>query len=137
MNWLQLLSATLDSRPPRRPTMARPPMRRIGAFSLIELVAVIALVALLVALLAPSLASTRRYAQRSVTLSNLRQHAVAFAAYQADERGAFPLMFNPRSPDLNNIMYQDSEGLQLGPTPYFSFVDLWPRHLASSYYWNL
>jgi type II secretory pathway pseudopilin PulG len=110
------------------------PARHTSAFSLIELVAVIALITLLIALLAPSLAATRRYAQRSVTLSNLRQHAVAFAAYQADERGAFPLMFNPRALNLNEVSHVDADSNVIGPWRYFDFSGLWNYQLAGRYY---
>jgi prepilin-type N-terminal cleavage/methylation domain-containing protein/prepilin-type processing-associated H-X9-DG protein len=60
------------------------------AFTLIELLTVIAIVGLLAAILVPVLGAARRTAQRAVSTSNLRQLATATFAYVADERGVFP-----------------------------------------------
>ena len=59
------------------------------AFTLVELLIVIAIVALLVAMVLPALASAREQARRAVCQSNLRQMGIALGAYASDASGAF------------------------------------------------
>jgi prepilin-type N-terminal cleavage/methylation domain-containing protein len=61
-------------------------MTRWRAFTLIELLIVIAIIAILAALLLPSLASARTLAQSTRCLSNQRQLGLAWTAYAADAR---------------------------------------------------
>ena len=65
----------------------RPSSRSGPAFTLVELLVVIAVVALLVGLLLPSLGAARRAAKAMSCLSNLRQLEIAHAAYSVDNRG--------------------------------------------------
>jgi prepilin-type N-terminal cleavage/methylation domain-containing protein len=60
------------------------------AFTLVELLVVIAIIAVLIALLMPALSEARQNANRSVCLSNIRQLAIAFIMYANDNRGYFP-----------------------------------------------
>jgi len=60
------------------------------AFTLVELLIVIAIIALLIALLFPAFAMARRSAMRTVCQSNMRQLAVAFIMYVNENGGAFP-----------------------------------------------
>ena len=60
-------------------------MRR--AFSLIELLVVVAIIALLVAVLLPALRSARLAARQTQSLSNLRQLLIAQEAYRGDFSG--------------------------------------------------
>ena len=62
-------------------------MRKGKAFTLVELLVVIAVIALLMALLIPVLRSARERAQRMVCLSNLRQLTLAWIAYAEDHDG--------------------------------------------------
>lgn len=61
------------------------------AFSLIELLVVVAIVALLAALLFPVLASAKRQAHRTACISNLRQTGLALGLYQTDSNGMLPV----------------------------------------------
>lgn len=63
---------------------------RRRAFTLIELLIVIALVALLAAILFPTYQATRRKAYQSQCVSNLRQIGQAFDMYRSDWDGAWP-----------------------------------------------
>ena len=60
------------------------------AFTLVELLVVIAIVALLVALLLPALASAREASRRALCLSNLHQCGLAVTAY-ADDAKRYPV----------------------------------------------
>jgi len=64
--------------------------RKCGAaFTLIELLTVVAIISLLVAILLPSLRHARSAAKRAACQSNLRQLAIAWTAYLDDNDGHF------------------------------------------------
>lgn len=73
--------------------MSKPqlPRRQWGGFTLIELLVVIAIIALLVSLLVPSLASAKESARGAKCLHNLRQLAIAAAAYAASNQDTYPI----------------------------------------------
>jgi prepilin-type N-terminal cleavage/methylation domain-containing protein len=58
-------------------------MRRRSGFTLIELLVVVAIIGILVALLLPAIQAARQAAQRAQCQSNLRQIAIACAAYES------------------------------------------------------
>jgi prepilin-type N-terminal cleavage/methylation domain-containing protein len=60
------------------------------AFSLIELLIVIAIIAILAALLLPALATVQAKGKRAVCLDNLKQAALSFQMYTADNDGKLP-----------------------------------------------
>ncbi len=60
------------------------------AFSLIELLVVVAIVSLLVSLLLPTLSAARAQGRRTVCASNLRQLTLAIVMYTSENRGLFP-----------------------------------------------
>ena len=60
------------------------------AFTLVELLVVLAVIALLAAILFPVFAFARNGARRTVCSSNLRQTGIAFSLYQQDNDGQFP-----------------------------------------------
>lgn len=66
-----------------------------NAFSLVELLVVVALVAVLVSLLLPALGAARESGRSAVCLSNLRQCFIACRAYADDHRGHGPALGRP------------------------------------------
>lgn len=60
------------------------------AFTLIELLLVVAIIALLISILLPSLAAARNTAQTAVCSSNMRQQAVAANTYAAEFKDLIP-----------------------------------------------
>lgn len=71
----------------RTPRLARP---RTAAFTLVELLAVIAIVGVLAGLVIMGLGKVRAGSRQSGCLSNLRQIGVAWQLYLGDNRGRFP-----------------------------------------------
>jgi prepilin-type N-terminal cleavage/methylation domain-containing protein len=68
--------------------------RRIVAFTLIEVLVVVAIIALLVAVLVPSLGKARTQARITSCKANSKQIATAISVYQAEDRGYVPIMLN-------------------------------------------
>lgn len=66
--------------------------RRSTAFTLIELLAVIAILTLLIGILVPSLSAARRQAKANVCLSKMKGIATAFAVYLNENKDHFPPM---------------------------------------------
>ena len=66
-------------------------MRRVRhrAFSLVELLIVIAIIALLIAILMPALSAAREHARRVQCLSNIRQLDMAWLSYAYEHKGHF------------------------------------------------
>ncbi len=60
------------------------------AFTLIEVLVVVAIIALLITILLPSLKRARELGKRAVCLSNLRQQGVGFNSYGQDHRNMLP-----------------------------------------------
>ena len=64
--------------------------KRLSAFTLIEILVVVAIIALLVAILLPSLSKARAQARNAACLSNLRQFGIAANAYAVESKGLIP-----------------------------------------------
>lgn len=69
--------------------MRRQRRRSVGAFTLVELMIVVAVLGLLVAMLLPAIQSARESARRSQCANNLRQLALACHSFEATH-GTFP-----------------------------------------------
>jgi len=72
-------------------TLAR---KRGPAFTLIEVLVVVAIIALLVAVLVPSLSRARIQAKITSCKANSKQIATAIAIYQSEDGGYVPIMLN-------------------------------------------
>lgn len=66
------------------------PARRMGAFTLVELLVVIGIIAILISLLLPALGRAQEQSRRVKCLSNLRQIAQATIMYCDQNKGWFP-----------------------------------------------
>jgi len=60
------------------------------AFTLIELLTVIAIIGILAAILIPTVGAVRSSAKQAQCISNLRQLGIALASFAQDHKGAFP-----------------------------------------------
>ena len=74
--------------PEKRKEAAQKPNR---AFTLVELLVLVAILALLAAMLLPALAGTRRSSKRAQCLANLRQIGAGCAVYADDFGGWYPI----------------------------------------------
>jgi len=94
---------------------------RRRAFTLIELLLVIAIVALLIAILLPAIQRVRRQARTVACQSNLRQWGVVFSIYTGDNDGKFPRLHfvvmdaDETWPYIFRAYYSDSNDLLLCP----------------------
>ena len=78
------------------------PHSRRAAFTLVEVLVVLAIVGLLAAILLPALASTRRAAQRATCSSNLKQIGLAMSLYTQDWRFYPRLINKTETPGFTN-----------------------------------
>lgn len=82
-------------------------MKRAGAFTLLELLVVVAIIAVLTCLLLPVFRSTRAKARTAFCLNNLRQWGMAVQLYAADHQLSLPPegFANPQDNHTNSGWY--------------------------------
>src|SRR5690606_19817690 len=114
---------------PRGEPAARPPSQTLprSAFTLMETLVTILVIALLIAIALPALAAVRARSRTVVSLSNLRQHASAFAAYAGDWKDTLPRFIEP------NGDHRLAETAATGPFPY-AFEDHYPYFIQSIFW---
>jgi len=66
-------------------------IRKTGAFTLLELLCVMALIAILAALLLPAINQSRARAKRIACINNLHEVGIAFQNFTHDHNGRFPM----------------------------------------------
>lgn len=76
-----------------------------AAFTLIELLTVIAIIGVLAAILIPTVGAVRARAKQAQCASNLRQIGVAMAAYADANRGSFPETSHGALADLESVSW--------------------------------
>jgi prepilin-type N-terminal cleavage/methylation domain-containing protein len=81
-----------------RARRSRPGTHHPGAFTLTELLVVIAVIAILAALLLPALAGAKRRAQQIRCVSNIRQLVLTSFTYVHDNADQYPTFINPAVP---------------------------------------
>ena len=69
-----------------------------NAFTLIELLTVIAIIGILAAILIPTVGAVRKSARQTQSLSNLKQLGSAMLLYVNDNKGSFPALGRPPTP---------------------------------------
>jgi len=73
-------------------------MKRIKAFTLIEMLVVVAIIALLIAILLPSLARARELARQTICGTNMKEIGTTFYIYQSDNLDEFPSVAHATPP---------------------------------------
>lgn len=108
--------------PRKTPAPSAPPRR---AFTLVELLAVIAIVGVLAAILIPTVGSMRESARQSQCTSNLRQLGSSFPLYAADNGGLYPA---PRMLSKNEL--PASSGITYPPSWINPSQDNWQAEIS-------
>jgi len=114
------------------------------AFTLVELLVVLAIIALLAALLLPTLGRAKESARATVCLSNLHQTGIALQIYASDNNNKLPVMrdvsTDPAVAATNAFpAIQKVLAAQLGNTNVLRCPSDWPQFFertGSSYSWN-
>jgi len=107
------------------------PLKQACAFTLVELLVVIAMVAVLVVLLAPALASTKDHALRASCANNLRELGLGTSVYAEHYNGAYPITQAGSQPvNLINGGYYTRWVFFDGSRPSFHLSETWDAGTA-------
>jgi len=102
--------------------------RRPAAFTLVELLVVVAIVAVLIAVLLPCLAAAREQARRVQCCSNLRQLGIAFMLYREHNR-RYPEASMGSAPSPSDWIHWQA-GRDWGESPLVPYLGGFPPSLA-------
>lgn len=94
-------------------------MKRIKAFTLIEMLVVVAIIALLIAILLPSLARARELARQTICGTNMKEIGTTFYIYQSDNLDEFPTVAHDTPPGqiAPVVQYIENMGGGIGGAP--------------------
>ena len=85
--------------------MGKKNLKKKRRFTLIELLVVIAIIAILSAMLLPALRTARAAAKDVVCTSNIKQTALLFINYTADNRGSYPIPYLQADKTNKNLFW--------------------------------
>jgi prepilin-type N-terminal cleavage/methylation domain-containing protein/prepilin-type processing-associated H-X9-DG protein len=91
---------------------------QIRAFTLIELLTVIAIIGVLAAILIPTIGRVRESAKSSTCTNNLRQIGMAIQGYASDNKGSLP----PATPWVTPLFNADPRHFQTALVPYIGIT---------------
>lgn len=114
---------------PRGPRLCGPRPARARAFTLLELLIVIAIVAVVVSLLVPALQHARAGAQDIQSLANLRTHAQTVSTYVIDSDDVFPYLTDPEA--TGTVLRGGGQSVVV---PFFFLYASWNVGLGDEYY---
>lgn len=104
--------------------------RTVNAFTVVELLVVIAVMVILLTVSLPSLLSTKATATDVATLSHLRQHGAIFAMYTNDYDDFYPAL----TETTRTLGVWKNLGRYRWQTSYFRIYHHWHIGLADQYY---
>lgn len=115
--------------------------KRLPAFTLIELLAVVAVILLLLSLLVPTLSAARKRANLVPCMNNLRQLYTLCVGYAGDNNGELPqgLSENPQMLNLNHAKFKvlNSYMRQFGYTPSIWYCPSFPPENGKASGWAI
>lgn len=109
------------------------PQVRGTAFSLIELLAVIAIIAILTAIALPTYAGFRNSASGAQTMSRMRTLANAYITYMGENNGQVPLRAVPSDSGSDLVGMWE---IQTAIAPYLDLPVTGDRRFASTIWWD-